>query len=152
MKFLIKTRKWQIIYVSLFLLSLLAGCGSKAPGSAGQPQLTPPDRVDLVYFYDSKICLCQLAPGEHIQSILFIDFNGEMASGKLTYKMVDLATDNSTLPAKYGTNSQSLYATIVRGDQEKTIAVPELLVVKFDEEATDRLIKNRVTLYLSGAL
>jgi len=137
--------------MSLLLLSFVGACSNVAPAEDAQVPSTPPDRVDVVYFYDSKICQCQIAPGERIQSDLFINFGGDLGSGKLTYKAIDLATDNTTMAARYGTTEQSLFLNIVRGDQEQIVPLPELFLVKDNEEALDRLINNRIPLYLSGA-
>ena len=129
----------------------MTACSSAEPVPEAQSTPTPPDRVDIVYFYDSNICHCQIAPGERIQSDLFINFSGDLASGKLTYKAVDLATDNTTIAARYGATEQMLFLNIVRGDQEQIVPMPELILVKDDEAALDRLINNRIPLYLSGA-
>jgi hypothetical protein len=82
---------------------------------------------------------------------LFINFGGELSSGKLTYQSIDLAnTDNATATARYGATSQSLFVNIVRAGQEHIITIPEILLVKDDNEALDRLINNRITRYLAG--
>jgi hypothetical protein len=39
---------------------------------------------------------------------------------------------------------------IVRAGKEHIIALPEILLVKDDNEALDRLINNRITRYLAG--
>ncbi len=150
-KILTRGRRSQIIFVSLMLLSIVAGCSNTEVAPVSQAIPTPPDRVDVVYFYDSKICLCQIAPGERIQSDLFINLGGDLASGKLTYQAIDLATDNTTMAARYGATSQSLFVNLVRGDKEQIIALPELTLVKDDEDALDRLINNRIPIYLNGS-
>lgn len=148
-----KVNTTHFLLLSLALLVLLTACSNQAPTvEPTNEYLNPPDRVDVVYFYDSDICHCQIAPGERIQSDLFINFGGELASGKLTYQSIDLATtDNATVAARYGATSQSLFVNIVSGENEQIIAMPELLLVKDDNEAIDRLINNRIREYLDGA-
>jgi len=137
--------------LSLLAFALLSACSNPVPPTAPKEPPIPPDRVDLVYFYDSKICHCQIAPGERIQSTLFINFGGDLASGKLTYQTIDLNdANNAATVNKYGAISQSLFINVVRGDAEQIIAVPEILLVKDDNEALDRLVNTRMREYLAG--
>jgi hypothetical protein len=144
---------WTYILL-LFLMSLgwLTACSNPAQSATPVKEpLSPPDRVDVVYFYDSKICECQVAPGQRIQSTLFINFGGDLASGKLTYENIDLNdANNAAIITKYGATFQSLFINVVRGNTEHIVAVPEILLVKDDNQALDRLIINRVSMYLSG--
>jgi hypothetical protein len=148
--YIFKMKIIHILLLSFFLFGLLSSCAEPEGVDISKEPLSPPDRVDVVYFYDSEICHCQIAPGERIQSDLFINFSGELAIGKLTYQAIDLATDNTTMAAKYGATSQSLFVNIVRAGKEQIIAMPELLLVKDDSEAIDRLINNRIREYLDG--
>jgi hypothetical protein len=151
MKIFVNANKIYILLLSLLAFALLSACSNPVPAATPKEPLSPPDRVDLVYFYDSKICRCQIAPGERIQSTLFINFGGELASGKLTYQSIDLNDANNAATAnKYGATSQSLFINVVRGDAEHIIAVPEILLVKDDDEAIDRLVNNRIRAYLDG--
>ena len=151
MNICVKANTTCLLLLSLMALGLLSACSNPAQSTNPVKEpISPPDRVDMVYFYDSKICLCQIAPGERIHSTLFINFSGELASGKLTYQSVDLNDKNNEIIAsRYGATSQSLFINIVRADTENIIAVPEILLVKDDNEALDRLVINRISRYLS---
>jgi hypothetical protein len=147
----VKTRTY-VLLLCLLMIGLVSACSRPAQSAtpAKEPAI-PPDRVDVVYFYDSEICHCQIAPGDRIQTTLFINFSGEIASGKLTYQSIDLHdANNADVVTKYGATNQSLFINIDRGDSERIVAVPEIMLVKDDNEALDRLIINRVTRYLSG--
>lgn len=147
-----RTSKANILLLSLLMLGWLTACSNSAPASnRANDQLSPPDRVEVVYFYDSKICQCEKLPGEHIQSTLFINFSSELASGKLTYQMVDLNDRNNTaIASQYGATSLSLFLKVVRADDQQIVAVPEILLVKDDYDALDRLVNNRISEYLYG--
>jgi hypothetical protein len=152
MKIFTKANRIYTLLLLLLALGLLTACSKPAQSSNPVKEpISPPDRVDVVYFYDSEICHCQIAPGERIQSTLFITFGGDLTSGKLTYQSIDLNDpNNAAIITKYGATSQSLFLNVVRGDTEHIVAVPEILLVKDDNEAIDRLVINRVTRYLSG--
>lgn len=152
MKVSVNANKTYILLLSLLAFALLSACSKPAPATDTQVAPPgPPDRIDMVYFYDSKICHCQIAPGEHIQGTLFVNFNGEQTSGKLTYRSIDLADkNNAAIISKYGATSQSLFVDLVKAGNERTIAIPEFLLVKDDDEALDRLITGRIQRYLAG--
>lgn len=148
-----KANKIHILLLSLLALGLLSACSGTSP-EANTPEepLGPPDRIDVVYFYDSKACLCYAVVGADIQSTLFLHFGGELTSGKLTLQCIDLNSDNNTAIAnKYGATGTplSLFINIVRGETEEIIAVPEIWLVKDDNRALDRLVSNRVSEYLA---
>ena len=152
MRIFVKANRTCLLLVSLLALGLLSACSSATP-AANQPQepLGPPDRVDLVYFYDSQICHCQGVIGDNINATLFVNFNGELTSGKLTYKSLDLNDrKNATVAYKYGATPESLFINIVRANNEHFIAVPEIMLVKDDDNALDRLVKNRIQQALDG--
>jgi hypothetical protein len=148
----VKTGKTYVPLILMLAISLISACSKPAPAAdtrAAPP--VPPDRVDVVYFYDSEVCHCQIAPGEHIQTTLFINFSGEEATGKLTYQMIDLNDKNNVaIVNKYGATSLSLFINVVRANTENVIAVPEILLVKDDDEALARLVNNRIREYLYG--
>jgi hypothetical protein len=152
MNIFVKANKTYLLLLSLLALGLLSSCSNPAPATnLPKEQLSPPDRIDVVYFYDSEICRCQAAPGEHIQSTLFINFLEELGSGKLTFQIIDLNDkNNAAIVNKYGATSLSLFINVVRADKEHIIAVPEILLVKDDDEALDRLVNTRIRGYLAG--
>jgi hypothetical protein len=152
MKIFTKANRNYFFLLFLLALGWLTACSSPAQlANPVKEPTAPPDRVDVVYFNDSEICHCQIAPGERIQSTLFIIYGGDLASGKLTYQSIDLNNaNNAAIINKYGATSQSLFINVVRGDTEQITAVPEILLVKDDNEALDRLVINRISRYLPG--
>ena len=143
-----KVNTTHLLLLSLALLVLLSACSNQAP--TAEP-LNPPDRVDVLYFYDSDICHCQGVIGDNINATLFVNYNGELTSGKLTYQSLDLADNkNTTIARKYDATPESLFINIVRANDEHFIAVPEITLVKDDDEALDRLVKNRIQQALDG--
>jgi hypothetical protein len=148
----VKTSKTYIPLIFTLALILMSACLKPAP--AMDIQAAPPgtpDRVDVVYFYDSKICQCQAVPGEHIQSTLLTNFLIELTSGKLTFQSIDLNDPNGAAIAnKYGATSLSLFVDVVRGDTEHIVPIPEIVLVKDDNEALDKLVIDRISKYLTG--
>jgi hypothetical protein len=152
MNIFVKANKICILLLSLLLFGLLSACSSPAP-AANPPKepLGPPDRVDVVYFYKGEDCHCQEVVGENIQATLFVNFNIELTSSKLTFQSLNLDDkENATIAYKYDATPVSLFINIVRADTEHIIAVPEILLVKDDDEALDKLVNARIRQGLDG--
>jgi hypothetical protein len=151
MRIFVKANRTYILLISLLALGLLSACSNSVTATTPKEPLGPPDRVDLVYFYDSQICHCQGVIGDNINATLFVNFNGELTSGKMTYQSLDLADKaNTTITHKYGATPESLFINIVIANNEHFIAVPEIMLVKDDDNALDRLVKNRIQQALDG--
>ena len=140
----IKTKHTPIILLAMMLLALLVACSSPIPEEPAQP----PDRVDLVYFYDSNICQCDAGPGTIILGTLYINFGRELATGQLTFQSIDInESGHAAIADQYGATSLSLFMNVVRGDTEQIVPVPEIAVVKDDDEATGRLVIRKIGTY-----
>ena len=152
MKIFTKTNRSYILLLSLLALGLLYACSSPAPpGNPTQELLSPPYRVDVLYFYKGDDCHCQEVVGDNINATLFINFNGELISGKLTFQSLNLDDqENATIAYKYGAVPVSLFLNIVRADNEYFVPVPEILLVQDDDEALDKLVNTRIRQALDG--
>lgn len=148
----IKTNHLYFLLLVLFVVGLLCACGS--PASAPNPPkepLGPPDRVDVVYFYQGQACSCVGAMGERIYATVWLNFQDELASGQLTFQRFDLDDEeNVTIAEKYNAAPLSLFINMVRGDAEHIITVPEILSVQYDEEALAELVKSKIRQSLNG--
>jgi hypothetical protein len=151
MRIFVKFNRTYLLLVSLLALGLLSACSNSAPAVTPEEPLDPPDRVDLVYFYSSEKCHCQEVVGERIQATLFVNFNGELSGGKLTYQYLNLDDKKNTdIANKYSATPISLFINVVRGETEHIIAVPEIKLVQEDDEALFRLVNTRIQQALDG--
>jgi len=144
MNIFVKANKAYFLFLYLLLFGLLSACSSPIPEEPAQP----PDRVDLVYFYDSNICQCDAGPGTIILGTLYINFGRELATGQLTFQSIDInESGHAAIADKYGATSLSLFMNVVRGDTEQIVPVPEIEVVKDDDEAISRLVIRKIGTY-----
>jgi len=129
--------KMHCLLLAISIIGVFCACGSQTPLtsrsleasgiSSSDEQLGPPDRVDVVYFLRGKPCHCIAVVGDTIQATMFLYFQDEQSSGKLTLQMVDLdEKENAAIAKKYNAAPFSLYINIVRGDSEHIVAVPEI--------------------------
>jgi hypothetical protein len=152
MNIFIKANKSCLLLLCLLALGLLSACSSPTPATTPPKEpLGPPDRVDVVFFYVSETCRCQEVVGESTYATVFFNFSEELANGKLTFQSLDLDDkDNAAIAYKYSATTMSLFLNIVRADTERIIPVPEILLVKDDEEALDKLVNSRIQQSLEG--
>jgi hypothetical protein len=150
-----KANRTYLLLLSLMLFGFLSACSSPAP-AANPPQepLGPPDRVDIVYFQQGKPCHCIAVVGETIQATMFLYFQEEQSSGKLTFQVFDLdKNENAAIAKKYNAAPFSLFINVVTGDSEHIVAVPEIwLPTGGGRDNLEEFLKSKIEKSLSGEL
>jgi hypothetical protein len=148
----VKANGTYLLLLSLLALGLLSACSNQAPAAEPTKEsLGPPDRVDVVYFHVGEACYCMDPMGERIYTTVWLDFQDELASGKLTFQRLKLDdTNNANIAAKYNATPVSLFINIVRGDTEHIIAVTEIWPIRYESEALEELVKSKIRQSLEG--
>ena len=153
MNIFVKANQTYVTSLALLALGLLSACSNLAPVATLLPKepLGPPDRVDLVYFHLGEACHCMDPMGDCIHSTIFLTFNEELGSGKLTFQRLKLDdTNNANIAAKYNATPFSLFINIVRGNTEHIIAVPEIWPIRYECDALKELVKSKIRQSLEG--
>jgi len=89
--------------------------------------------------------------GECIHATVWLNFQDELANGKLTFQRLKLEDkDNANIAEKYNAAPFSLFINIVRGDTEHIIAVPEIWPVRYDSKTLEELVKSKIEKSLNG--
>jgi len=148
----IKINQTSIILLALMVFGLLSACSNPAPATnPPEEPLGSPDRVDIVYFHVGEACHCMDPMGDCIHATVFINFNEELAGGKLTFQRLKLDDENNAaIAAKYGATPFSMFFNIVRGASERIIAVPEIWPIRYDCDALEELAKSKIRQSLDG--
>jgi len=154
MSIFVKFNKTYLLLLSLLALGLLSACSNSVTATTPKEPLGPPDRVDVVYFQQGKPCHCIAAVGETIQATMFIYFQEEQSSGKLTFQVVDLdKKENTDIAKKYNAAPFSLFINEVRGNSEHIVAVPEIwLPTGGGRDNLEEFLKSKIEKSLSGEL
>ncbi|OGN91546.1 MAG: hypothetical protein A2Z75_07745 [Chloroflexi bacterium RBG_13_50_10] len=153
MSIFVKANRTYLLLVSLLALGLLSACSSLAPAATPPKEpLGPPDRVDVIYFQQGKPCHCIAVVGEKIQATMFLYFQDEQSSGKLTFQMVDSdKKENADIAKKYNAAPFSLFINEVRGDSERIVAVPEIwLPTGGGRDNLEEFLKSKIEKSLNG--
>jgi len=148
-----KANRTYLLLLSLLALGLLSACSTNQAPAAEPTKgpLGPPDRVDVVYFHVGEACHCMDSMGDCIQSTVFLNFQDEQASGKLTFQRLKLDDmNNANIAAKYKATPFSLFINMVRGDTEHVIAVPEIWPIRYESDALEELVKSKIRQSLEG--
>ena len=148
-----KATKMYLPLLVLSVVGLLCACGSPAPATTPPKETSgPPDRVDIVYFQQGMPCHCIAVVGDTIQTTMFLYFQDEQSSGKLTFQMVDLGMKESVgIAKKYNAAPFSLFINIVRGDSENIVAVPEIwLPAGGGRDNLEEFLKSKIEKSLNG--
>ena len=163
----------------ILVVGLLCGCGSPAPAATSpdeppdSPEITtplpnepseppeattppdkplgPPDRVDVVYFHRSKPCHCMAVVGDNIKYTVETYFKDELASGKLTFKMLtsnDKA--NAEMVKKYNSPPFGLFISVVRGKTESIYHVAGIWDLMADDQKLIEFVKSTIEKSLKG--
>jgi hypothetical protein len=155
MNIFVKTNKVYLPLLSLMVFGLLSACYNPVPAAnpSNEPS-GPPDRVDVIYFQQGKPCHCIAVVGDKIQATLFLYFQDEQSSGKLTFQMVDLdKKENTDIAKKYNAAPFSLFINVVRGNSEHIVAVPEIwLPTGGGRDNLEEFLKSKIEKSLSGEL
>ncbi|MBC8273522.1 MAG: hypothetical protein H8E40_00920 [Chloroflexi bacterium] len=141
-------------YCLLLIISIIVVLCACRPAPAANPPEKPlgqPDRVDVVYFSRGKPCHCIAVVGDQVYATVWLNFQRELSSGKLTFEIVDLDDPkNVSISRKYNASTFSLFINGVRGDHERIIAVPEIWSTPSD--AIRELVKRKIEQSLNGEL
>jgi hypothetical protein len=140
--------------LSLLALGLLSACSNPVPAATPKEPSGPPDRVDIVYFQQGKPCHCIAVVGETIQTTMFLCFQEEQSSGKLTFQVFDLdKNENAAIAKKYNAAPFSLFINVVTGDSEHIVAVPEIwLPTGGGRDNLEEFLKSKIEKSLNGEL
>ncbi|MBM3142834.1 MAG: hypothetical protein FJ005_07295 [Chloroflexi bacterium] len=150
-----KVSKIERTYLSLLALmafGLLAACSNTA-STAGPTEKSPrpPDRVDVVYFHLGEACHCMDPMGDCIHKTIWLDFQDELASGRLTFQRLKLDDkNNADISEKYNATPFSMFINTMRGDTENIIAVPEIWPNRYECDALEELVKRKIRQALMG--
>jgi len=155
MSIFVKANRTYFLLASLLALGVLSACSIAVPLATSENKPSgPPDRVDVVYFQQGKPCHCIAVVGEAIQATMFIYFQEEQSSGKLTFQVVDLdKKENTDIAKKYNAAPFSLFINVVRGNSEYIVAVPEIwLPTGGGRDNLEEFLKSKIEKSLNGEL
>jgi len=113
--------------------------------------LGPADRVDVVYFHRTQRCYSCIYAEDGIRYTVETYFADELASGKVTFKVINVQDkENADIVKKYGASYLTLFVNTVRGGTDHIEEVTDIwFLIGNDEEFTE-VVKNKIEKSLEG--
>lgn len=154
--------------LALIVVGLLTGCATPAPAQTNDPKatqsasaaafaggqkLSPPDKLEMVYFHRASPCHCMAVVEDYIKTVVYLDFSDELNSGKLVYRSI-VSDDqaNRELVARYGAYLFQLFFTEYRGKQERTYPVDGIWALRGEPEKLKAFLRETVRKSLDGEM
>ncbi len=149
MNMVIKTLSHLLL--ACLALSSMLGCTSPSTPPPSNTPSGPADRVEVVYFHRAQRCYSCIYAEEGTRYTVETYFADELASGKVTFKVIDVKDEeNAAIVNKYGAYTSSLFINTIRDGADHIEAVGEIWFVLGDDEAFVEVVKNKIEKSLEG--
>jgi hypothetical protein len=118
-----RTARFAFIGVAVLLLMGIVVALSNAsqpvtPAAAGSAPVSNADRIDVVYFHRTERCAACLWVEQMSRKVVESSFAPQLASGKVTYREVDVQKpENRAMAAKYRAGGSQLFINYVKDGQ-----------------------------------
>lgn len=143
----------QFLLLLILVVGLLCSCGSPTPIAppASDTSPGPADKVEIVYFHRTPRCYSCVYAEEGAFYTMETYFKDELASGKLTFEVVDLEDkENTAMGKKYGAFTSSLFINTIRDGTDHIEEVTEIWLLLGDDEAFVEAVRSKIEKSLSG--
>ena len=149
MNMVIKTL--SLILLVCLALSLMVGCTSPTTPPPSDTSSGPADRVEVVYFHRAQRCYSCIHAEEGIRYTVETYFADELASGKVTFKVINVADEeNAAIVNKYGAYTSSLFINTVRDGADHIEEVTDIWLFLGNDEVFTEVVKNKIEKSLEG--
>jgi heme/copper-type cytochrome/quinol oxidase subunit 2 len=141
-----------IVVVCLAVWLIVAYGASPATPPNSNNATGPADRVDVVYFHRTQRCYTCRYAEEATSYTLETYFADELASGKVTFQVINVQDEaNADIVEKYNNASYlTLCINAVTDGTDHIEEVTDIWLVIGDDEAFVEIVKNKIEKSLSG--
>jgi len=148
---LAETKIWSLFLLIFLVAGMLYACGSPATKvpPASDTSSVQADRVEAVYFHRLQRCPGCLYAETATRFTVETYFKGELASGKLEFKVVNLSDEaNTAIVSKYRAYTSSLFINNVEDGVNHIEEVNEIWFLLGKDEKFVSLVKAKIGKYL----
>lgn len=140
-----------IVLACLAVLLVVVYRTSPATPPASNNSSGPADRVDVVYFHRTQRCVKCIYAEEETNYTLETYFGNELASGKLTFQVINIDDKaNADIVEKYGAYGSQLFINTVKDGTDHIEHVTDIWLVIGDDEAFVEIVKSKIEKSLNG--
>ena len=109
------------------------------------------DRVEVVYFHRTQRCYSCLYAGDGIRYTVETYFKDELASGKVTFKVLNVEDkENAAIVKKYGAFTSSLFINTIRDGTDHIEEVRDIWFLLGNDEAFVEAVRSKIEKSLKG--
>jgi len=145
------TKTLSHILLVCLALSLMVGCASSTTPPPSDTSLGPADRVDVVYFYHTPRCPRCIHAEEDICYTVETYFADELASGKVTFQVLDVQDEeNAAIVNKYRAYTSSLFINTIRDGTDHIEEVTYIWLLLGNDEAFTEAVRSKIEKSLKG--
>lgn len=149
MNMVIKTLS-HILLVCL-VLSLMLGCTSPTTPPPSDTSSGPADEVEVVYFHRAGRCYSCYYAEDGIRYTVETYFADELASGKVTFKVINVADEeNAAIVNKYEAYTSSLFINTIRDGTDHIEEVTDIWLLIGNDEEFAKAVKDKIEKSLEG--
>ena len=142
-----KVKTWSSFLLIILAAGMLCTCGSPAPEAPSTPDTSPvpADRVEVVYFHRAQRCQGCIYAEAGTRYTLETYFSDELASGKLTFKTVNVEDkENAPIIKKYGAFTSSLFINTITDGTDHIEEVTDIWLVLGNDKAFVEVVKSNI--------
>jgi len=111
----------------------------------------PADRVEIVYFHRAPRCSGCIYAETGIRYTVETYFKDELASGKVTFEVFNVADkENASIVKKYGAFSSSLFINTIRDGTDHIEEITDIWFFLGDDEAFVEVVRDKIEKSLKG--
>jgi len=131
----------------ILVAGVLCACESptpEVPSTSGISSATA-DRVEVVYFHRAQRCYGCIYAETGTRYTVETYFADELASGKLTFEVVNVEDkENATMVKKYGAFTSSLFVNTIRDGTDHIEEVTDIWFVLGNDHAFVEVVKSKI--------
>lgn len=131
----------------IVMLNLAFSCtGQESTGSQATAPEARANQVEVIDFHSTHRCKTCVKIERHTETLLKAAFPEEMASGKITFKTVNIdKPENAAMAERFQAGGTALYLNVVHDGQEKHVDLTDMAFMKaFDEQAFHASLKAEI--------
>ncbi|MDD5647914.1 MAG: nitrophenyl compound nitroreductase subunit ArsF family protein [Dehalococcoidia bacterium] len=121
------------------------GASDNITSVAEEPQSSPPNRVDVIYFHVNQRCVTCLCFEQRINHVVEADFSDAISSGKMTYRVLNAQQQqNADIARKYGAVGSQLCINMVIDGQDNIENIIDIWKwdCRYNASNFDRHVRN----------
>jgi hypothetical protein len=145
----------KFIFSGVLLVTVAALLACKSPDtgvSTSAAPTTPPDRVEVDYFYEADCCFCLGLASQWINDAISGDYQNQIDSGLLVYNSYNTQDEaNDRIKQQFNAPNFSLFITTVYGSERNTREVRNLWLYT-DSSGENEMLHSKFLGVLKGEL